>query len=234
MLEWVKQDGAPIDPCIAFRLNEMQRFYLAVSFDDAWWTAVLELQGISINELIGGPKDIGLGLRVPAFYGEQALDAPPEVPYVSTLAQRDFLSAANAQFNRLQISRMELSSIVTDSALPAEPVPLPVGETISVPDGTVVIGVMDSGVAFANYLFRFPDNKTGVQLAWIIDAEPPDGVAPQDRQFDNGEIDALIAANIHAGPLDEDTFYREVGLINFTQPGFKPASLRLSHGTHTA
>ena len=98
------------------------------------------------------------------------------------------------------------------------------------PAGTVVMAVIDDGIAFANTRFRRSDNTTRFESFWIQD-QVRGGTAPSDfaygRELIKAEIDDLIANSI-----DEDTIYRRAGLTDFTSPLHKAAAWRVAHGTH--
>jgi hypothetical protein len=97
------------------------------------------------------------------------------------------------------------------------------------PVGRVVIGVIDSGIAFAHVRFR---NLGGTRISnlWRQDfmGGPGPGPFAPGVQLSSGGINAAIAA---AGG-DEDAVYRGIGGLGFTTGGFKPLARRRSHGTH--
>jgi hypothetical protein len=92
--------------------------------------------------------------------------------------------------------------------------------------GTVVIGIIDDGIAFANARFRNKVDQTRVAHAWR-QAVPSGGLF-----LDKQRIDALLGASTYAGIIDEDEFYQRAGWIDFSRPGHWPAARRGAHGTH--
>jgi hypothetical protein len=100
------------------------------------------------------------------------------------------------------------------------------------PDGTVIVGVIDDGIAFANARFRHADNTSRVQCFWHQDGFPPTATVPYGRETLKAEIDTYLVQCTTAGSVDEDAVYRRANLVNFTQPWHKAAALRLAHGTH--
>ena len=230
MLRWSTSDTTRIDPTIDFRFRSFQEIYPESELKAAWWLVVLELRDISINELAERAAEKGLELRVAPFHDEAARERTAETQYVSVYASHDFIDAANKRGNPFSVERMSVGGMVPEGRL-AEEAPPPATKRTKVPKGSVITAVIDSGIAFAHELFRLPDNTTRVHGAWVMDAHPPQpGI--QGRRYGKEDIDRLLAKHTRAGLLDEDAFYREVGLIDFGQPGFKPASLRRSHGTH--
>ena len=93
---------------------------------------------------------------------------------------------------------------------------------------TVVMGIIDDGIAFANERFRRQDGTTRVEHWWLMDAPQPGG-----KVLDKASIDTLLANHTNgSGILDEEGFYREAELIDFRQPNHKSAAQTAAHGTH--
>ena len=95
------------------------------------------------------------------------------------------------------------------------------------PVSRVVIGVIDSGIAFAHMRFR---NQGGTRISnlWRQDFMGGPGPFTPGVQLNAGGINTAIGA---AGG-DEDAVYRSIGGLGFTTGGFKPLARRRSHGTH--
>lgn len=116
------------------------------------------------------------------------------------------------------------------------------------PAGTVVMGIIDDGIAFANERFcRFVGGNVESRVAywWLQDGPsvppypaflpPPNPVldpVPHGCELDRGQINALLARCTKAGQVDEDLLYRQARLINFKTDGHQSAAWRISHGTH--
>jgi hypothetical protein len=99
-------------------------------------------------------------------------------------------------------------------------------------DGTVVVGVIDDGIAFANARFRTDDGHSRVQCFWDQNGPHTPGTVPYGQEILKAQIDFWLDNTITGGQVDEDAIYRLSGLIDFAQPGHKSAALRLAHGTH--
>ncbi|MXN64906.1 S8 family serine peptidase [Stappia sp. GBMRC 2046] len=236
MLNWYKDTPADvIDPIMAFRLEIVARSGVT----EQWWSAILELEDLSLKDLLENARNAGLEgtVIIPNLYSDEDRDRE-EIQYPTVYATSAFLNAANIRDNPLGVKRLLCGTIVPDAVLDFGagrwPAALP---NILVPDGSVVTAVIDNGIAFAHELFRKTDpTKSRVAFAWIMDADPSAsaGTVPvsQGRALANDEIDMLLANNTAAGLLDEDTFYHQAGLIDFAWPGVKQAALRVSHGTH--
>jgi len=233
-------DGLSIDPVTNWRLDVAAKF--GAGEDDPLWDILVELDDISLDELIKRMKELSdeKGLEnaflVPNFYSALPQAIKDTIRYPSLYARQSFLQEATRNTGRLGVKHLMLGTVV-----PAEHLVTTVQsmrgalEEIFVCDGTVVTAVIDNGIAFAHELFRKTDpTETRVAFAWIMDAKPGAGplVVPQGRALDMCEIDRLLVANTSGDLLDEDRFYSQCGLIDYDWPGFKPAALRASHGTH--
>jgi hypothetical protein len=97
-------------------------------------------------------------------------------------------------------------------------------EGLRLPKGSVVIAVIDDGIAFAHERFR--DKTGGTRIYSHLDMNG----LPGTERF-KPDIDALLgqAAGEGAG---EDGLYLASGLYDFAQEGVKSAARRVAHGTH--
>jgi hypothetical protein len=96
--------------------------------------------------------------------------------------------------------------------------------------GTVIMAIIDDGIAFAHERFRRAPHETRIEYFWRQEGERlPDGSAPYGQEWTKEEIDALLLK--HAGG-EEEAIYREAGLLDYRRPTPKPLALRLTHGTH--
>ena len=105
---------------------------------------------------------------------------------------------------------------------------------------TVVMGIIDDGLACANERFLDGDHEARTYAFWHID--PPDTlpiarptVEPGFELLKRGPggIDDLLANAEVGGVLDEDLFYRHAGLFDPDGPIWHQAiARRAAHGTH--
>jgi hypothetical protein len=93
--------------------------------------------------------------------------------------------------------------------------------------GTVVIGIVDDGIAFAHERFRNSANGSRVHYALLQKMAPS-----ADLELTQAQIDALIPSCTHGGIFDDEEFYRRAGWIDMARPGHKAGTWRTSHGTH--
>jgi hypothetical protein len=97
--------------------------------------------------------------------------------------------------------------------------------------GTVVMGIIDEGIAFANQCFRRAPDNSRVAYAWIQDGRVK-GDVPYGLELTKAEIDEALHKCTSAGQVDEDLFYSTTGVVDFGQSAHKAAARRAGHGTH--
>jgi hypothetical protein len=97
--------------------------------------------------------------------------------------------------------------------------------------GTVVMGIIDEGIAFVNQRFRSGPCSSRVKYAWIQDGRA-EGKVPYGLELTKTEIDEALRKCTSAGQVDEDLFYSTTGVVDFGQSAHKAAARRAGHGTH--
>jgi hypothetical protein len=109
-------------------------------------------------------------------------------------------------------------------------------QTISATPQTVVMAVIDDGIAFAHERFRkivagYP--KTRIEYWWLQDGPYAGSTSTvlSGCELRKPEIDKLIADCTTGGAIDEDLLYRKAGLLDFRQYGHKSAAWHAAHGT---
>jgi hypothetical protein len=107
--------------------------------------------------------------------------------------------------------------------------------THTVAPGTVVMGIIDDGIAFAHERFRAAAGTTRVINWWLQDGvftgagTPP---IPYGMQLDKSQIDYLFGQCTRNGVINEDEVYARARLADFRLPHHKSVSWRAAHGTH--
>jgi hypothetical protein len=110
--------------------------------------------------------------------------------------------------------------------------------------GTVVIGVIEEGIAIANHRFRRSNRESRVEYAWVQDARCVGDVEGfgygRELRKSNGQlrrggivdkgIDELLLECTRGGQVNEDLFYAKAGLADFSRQGHKAVAQRASHG----
>jgi hypothetical protein len=100
------------------------------------------------------------------------------------------------------------------------------------PEGTIVVGVIDDGVAFAHERFRTAAGLTRFEAFWNQDGKPPSPSVDYGIEHGRAAIDTLLQTHRTAGLTDEDAIYRAAGLADFSRQGHKSVAFRAAHGTH--
>jgi len=99
-------------------------------------------------------------------------------------------------------------------------------------DDTVIMAVIDDGIAIANTQFQHKSG-TRVEYFWKQDGSISGNTVPNGHELNKQVIDGYLAASKVGGMVDEDNFYRRAGLA-FSGATVDHNSLlwRASHGTH--
>lgn len=194
-------------------------------------------------------------VRVPSLYTESEIGAG-EGPYITAIVRADYLLDDFAGDDELREDIRGAIETVTPS-LPLDWTSLPPSESpeqpakgpaepaadAPVPRGTVIMGVIDDGIAFAHERFRKVvggTTESRVAYWWLQDGpasppyppslpppNPPRTPPSYGCELDRGQINALLAHMV-----DEDPLYREARLIDFRRDRHQSAAWRISHGTH--
>lgn len=93
------------------------------------------------------------------------------------------------------------------------------------PKGTVVIGIIDDGIAFAHARLRSGPDTTRVEAFWEMNL---------GEEFVRAGIDDLLEGSKVAGQVDEGVVYRRAGLIDHRSGRHKAVAWRAAHGAHVA
>jgi hypothetical protein len=194
------------------------------------------------------------GLKVPLLSGHDDLE------HFTSIASPDFLTLLGEhQPLRECIQHIRIAQKLPDDAVcddhngSACPAP----ETTAKEDarkahrnhtpehGTVVIGVIEEGLAIANQRFRRADCNSRVEYAWLQDGRCTGYVQgfgygrelrKEDRKDQNGKvvekgIDTLLRECTSGAQVNEDLFYAKAGLADFSSRlRHKAVALRASHG----
>jgi hypothetical protein len=97
--------------------------------------------------------------------------------------------------------------------------------------GTVVMGIIDEGIAFANQRFRSGPCSSRVEYAWIQDGRVK-GDVPYGLELTKADINKSLGECMSGEQVDEDLFYSTTGVVDFGQSAHKATARRAGHGTH--
>jgi len=115
-----------------------------------------------------------------------------------------------------------------DGKPPASPARRPDGETCP---PTVIVGIIDDGIAFAHERFRSAAATTRFEALWLQDGVcAPGSSVGYGRDIRADTINTWLDKSVG----DEDVFYGpgKADVLDYRLPGHKPLAQRIAHGTH--
>jgi hypothetical protein len=162
--------------------------------------------------------------------------AEEDITHFSAVMHRDVLGALlddsadlAPELKKLNIKRIELGTTAQDpfrKGAASRTVPAKTIRPSSSPPPSVVVAVIDDGLAFAHERFRDASGNTRFKFFWNQDDTTGIG-QPTDfqsgREFSEYDINQLLSDHTHSGVVDEDALYREAGQ--------KLVARRVKHGT---
>jgi hypothetical protein len=184
--------------------------------------------------ILGPDQDLDRGLESGTVYSARALRA---VFDRAATAQEGPFAVFGASRKRIKLG-LPLPAPPQQSRLTERSEALARARTEPCRPKTVVLGVIDDAIAFANARFRRSDNTTRFQAFWIQDnidgGTPPiiGGVSTYGSELTKANINQLITDCLHGDWFDEDELYRRCGLADFTNSLHKGTAWRIAHGTH--
>ena len=202
--------------------------------DPIWWSVLIEIADISINDFAALASDHAADVLIPVAYdaGDRAKTCARQP--VALFARSHFIRAMNKLNNPYHVSAVSLGA-----ATPADHLDFaakaPDHTTIETDDTSVVMAIVDYGIAFAHDLLRKHETATRVEHISVFGARPkPDGDTSFGRSYGRAEIDTLLKQNTYAHLLDEDILYQQAGMIDWSSTRGSPVAQQSSHGTHVA
>lgn len=232
---WLLDDAR--EDYLPYPESQMVPFLLELDDDEAVraFNALIPLRDKETGE------EIGDGAVVIGFeHSNDRVRAGELLPVLASLGWFERLlddSAESAAFRKAK-KRIALSSPLEPSEGPPQPIdsftdvlPLDVAPPVAWPKSTVVMAVIDDGVAFAHERFRTLANTTRLLTHWDMQGLLHE-CKPQVWEQDYAEINKLIHDATTDGRVDEDAVYVAARQMDFRKPRHKPLAYRLSHGTH--
>lgn len=228
-----KKGAEPVqDPVTGFRLSR-QMPDPNRELDD-WWIAVVNLADTSIDafeERVSGVfKD--RSLLIPVEYDAEERGEVQKDQAVVLFARVPVLLALNMFQNEFGVTGILLGTAVPRDELSFELSETKPLEIVKVPEKSVVMAVIDDGMAIGHNLFRDGMTSSRVHMAYVMHSMGGGHPHTRGRCIEKPEIDAALVTHTHNGLLDEASFYHELDIINHGDDVFSPAALRRSHGTH--
>ncbi len=236
-----------VDPYIDLASGMPEGGFYAYERQQPWASVLLRLNGISASAFASGEfyhdpqwrerwKQL---VHVPALYRRPAAGLAAQRSCTAYVRRHEFFDDLLPGFPPLQraVAQITFGKFSGDDHSPPEAAGAgPDAEQPALfggPEpGTVVIGVIDDGLAFAHERFRLALYETRVEYLWLQDGLPKGSAVPYGRELRKRDIDDLLARYQGAGFVDEDDLYRRAGVIDFSRDGRKPLARRLAHGTH--
>lgn len=172
-----------------------------------WWTLIGREGGFDCDPPGAPPCALRFwdpgGLPAP---GSQPLDHPPAQVMATMGGQRPAPSPP-CLLRRIT----PISARRTVAAAP--PADLP-----TVDDDTVLVGVIDTGIALGHDRFCNADGSSRVLAAWQMTHAHSQSHLPFGRELYRGDIDAALTQHRTAGHLDQGGFDRALGLVDLDSP----------------
>ncbi|NIZ09752.1 hypothetical protein [Pseudooceanicola sp. HF7] len=228
-LRWIDLPPQGADPVAAFRLSRPD----AHLPEDPWWSALLALE-VSLAELQARVEaafpEMAPGMILPEVHAPDLVVQPGRV--VTVFARGPVLEEMNRPGNGLGVSAIQLGAAIAGEHV-QQAAPLEEDDQIVLPQETVLMGVIDDGIAIAHELFRSGPAESRVELAYVMESAPDARKrGSYGHVLKRRRIDKLLRRHSRHGLLDEEGFYRAAGVIRMTGEGLEPVSQRRSHGTH--
>ncbi|WP_421984259.1 hypothetical protein [Roseibium sp.] len=251
-----------LNPEADFRVNTLSRAIAAElaikDSSDLWWLLVLNPAlkdrdtntPYSLEEIWQLAAGLGLGddpsafLAIPPEYPSSLREAPAPAT-VTLYARTDYINAANAKPEAAGIGWLEVgpSFLRSELILPEDPFTITAPERFKVPEGSVVMAVIDNGMAVGHELFRRTHDckaVSRVKFFWNMDGVPnnpsslPDNTEPASigNAWTGTGLSEQLNKHMHHGLLDDPAFYRAIGATDWSTRRHTPIAHRLSHGTH--
>ena len=101
---------------------------------------------------------------------------------------------------------------------------------------SVIVGVIDAGIALSHDRFRRPDGGTRILSAWLQGGKwHKQKHLPFGRELMQGDIEDRMADCTTALGVDEGAFNRRAGLVDYAEPSVERwIDTAAPHGTHVA
>lgn len=236
MADWSehsRSDGSQIlDHVTHYRLTRQPHFYIE-GRKKTWWSVLIVLEGVSINEFVEATERFAKDLLIPVVY--DAADRQVKLPRqpVAVFARFPLISVLNRQDNPFHVASIHLGAAIPEKFLDFSAVS-PSTREIVVPDDTVVQAIVDDSIAIGHDLFRTGECESRVEHAWLMGTLPTKRASHSSlgRILAREETDQLLNSSSFGGYLDEDLFYQKSGQVDPGEQVISNVAMRRSHGTH--
>lgn len=228
------------DPDLANLLDQMTDFRLSrqshnypIKLEEIWWSVLIEIDGISIDQFELAVSDFSDNLLIPVAYDPEDREKVMARQPLTIFAREPLIKVLNRLNNPYQVVSIRLGAWVPENFLDHS-ASFPEMSEILVEDDAVVQAIIDDGIAIAHDLFRDNPVSSRFYHASIFDAEPRKSSSHTSvgRILDRTEINALLDGCTFSDILDEDVFYSKSGQVDLAESVFSTVATRTSHGTH--
>jgi hypothetical protein len=194
--------------------------------DGYWFHVLLEVGGSAAAFALAVERSAAAKLIwvAPAYRTPPVGFAEEDITHLSAVMHRDVLVALlddaadlAPELKKLKIKQIELGTVAQDpfrKGASSTGVRANTVRSSLSPQPSVVIAVIDDGLAFANERFRDGSGNTRFKFFWNQDditgiGQPVD--FQSGREFSEYDINQLLIRHTHSGVVDEDALYREAG-----------------------
>jgi hypothetical protein len=254
-----------IDPYIFWLLGEGKQYYFLPGRQQEWIPLFLLLSDeFTAQEFADGAHITATerrvawqrAVRVPSLYTDSTIVAG-KGSYITAFMSasyllKDFVEDEGLRADLRRAVRTVTPGLPLDTPPPTterrQKAAVATAEAPTAPSNTVVMGIIDDGIAFAHERFRKIVGgkiESRVENWWLQDGPPspatppftdptppPPPPVPFGCELTRSQITGLLQNSVIAGDVDEDLVYRKARLIDFQKPGHKSAAWRIAHGTH--
>ncbi|TNJ43327.1 S8 family serine peptidase [Phaeobacter sp. B1627] len=202
--------------------------------DETWWSVLIELADVSIETFEAAVGAFSADLLIPVAYDPTDRARVFARQPVAIYARQPLIKALNKRSNRFHVVALQLGAITAEKYL--DPAALATDlEALFVPEDTVVMAVVDDGIAIAHDLLRKGPEQSRVEHATVFEAQPvAGGHCSVGRAFGRAEIDEVLARSTFNDVLDEDVFYQQTTVVDWAARTVSPVARQASHGTLVA
>ncbi|OIQ32525.1 MAG: hypothetical protein BM562_04455 [Alphaproteobacteria bacterium MedPE-SWcel] len=229
------------DPNAADILDHTSDFRLSLAVtqqpdgaDQAWWSVLIELADASIDMFETAARTFSADLLIPVAYDPADRARVFARQPVAIYARLPLIEALNKRSNGYHVVALQLGAITPAKYLDHAAVG-PDLSAIAVSADTVVMAVVDDGIAIAHDLLRKDPEHSRVEHATVFEALPvAGGPCSVGRALGKAEIDEILTRSTFNALLDEDVFYRDTGVVDWRARSVSPVARQASHGTLVA
>ncbi len=263
IFKWRKPDDKSndffINPEVKFRVEGVGRIIakeLQVGEDDLWWLLLIDpainpetRTPFTIAEIFERAADVLESndqvsdyVAVPPTYSPTTRRDRERTGPVTLYARRKYIIAANRRDSATGIKWFQIGAALRQEDLVMQEEPFVQNEIdpVIVPEGSVVMAVIDNGIAVGHELFRMTNQlgeaESRVAFYWNMDGSPVNAPGTEPVWIGNSwtkeGLSVRLRENMHEGILDDAAFYASIGATDWGRRRHTPIAHRQSHGTH--